>query len=469
MLALMLTSMVVLCLPSPVFFACEVVSSRAAMARALMVRADILAGNSSAALAFENEEDAKELLAALKIDPHMVAACIYDKRRRIFAAYPDGMTSEGFPRIPERQGHRFERAHFVIFQPVMEGDRRLGTLYLRSDLHELSGHFRMLLLLLGAVMAGSILVAFLLSVRLRRRIAQPVLALAGTARHVAEEKDYGVRAPKMSEDEIGLLTDCFNDMLEQIQERDASLRKGEARLRAILESAHDSIISMNEEGRIVEFNPAAEKAFGYARTRIVGALLADLIIPPGLREKDWMGMTRSLTTEEHSVLGRRLETMAIRANGKRFPVEIAITRVAQEGPPLFTWFVRDISERKRAEEAIRLLNEDLEKRGVERTAELEAANKELEAFSYSVSHDLRAPIRAIDGFSQILLEEKAQALDDESRRLLGVVRGNTAKMGHLIDDLLSFSRMGRTALKESPLNMTGLARGVADEIRRTAP
>jgi len=110
----------------------------------------------------------------------------------------------------------------------------------------------------------------------------------------------------------------------------------------------------------------------------------------------------------------------------------------------------------------------LRRRGEEevaaRTAELASSNKELEAFSYSVSHDLRAPLRAIHGFSKILLEDYAERLDGEGRRVLGIICTNTEKMGQLIDDILAFSRLGRHDLQSSMVDMDGLARSVADEL-----
>jgi light-regulated signal transduction histidine kinase (bacteriophytochrome) len=127
-----------------------------------------------------------------------------------------------------------------------------------------------------------------------------------------------------------------------------------------------------------------------------------------------------------------------------------------------TW--RDITERKQAEEEIRKLNEELEQRVLQRTAQLEVANKELEAFSYSVSHDLRAPLRAIDGFSRILLEDYGDKYDAEGKRLLNIIRSNTQKMGELIDDLLALSRLGRKEIDVSDIDMDSLVKSLFDEL-----
>jgi light-regulated signal transduction histidine kinase (bacteriophytochrome) len=129
---------------------------------------------------------------------------------------------------------------------------------------------------------------------------------------------------------------------------------------------------------------------------------------------------------------------------------------------------REELSRKRAEEEIRKLNAELELRVCNRTAQLEAANKELEAFSYSVSHDLRAPLRAIDGFSRIFLEDYIENLDEEGKRVLNVIRNNTQKMGQLIDDLLLFSRLGRQEISPADIRMTELAKGVFEEIKPPA-
>ena len=141
----------------------------------------------------------------------------------------------------------------------------------------------------------------------------------------------------------------FRDVTEQ-RLADRELRASEARKSAILETALDCVITMDHEGKVVEFNPAAEKTFGYSRAEVVGQVLADFIIPPSLRENHRTGMAHYLATGEGPVLGKRLELPALRADGTVFPVELAITRISTEGPPLFTAYLRDITERKRAEQ-----------------------------------------------------------------------------------------------------------------------
>jgi len=131
----------------------------------------------------------------------------------------------------------------------------------------------------------------------------------------------------------------------------------------------------------------------------------------------------------------------------------------------YTGLKKEITERKRAEEKIQRLNRELEHRLIE----IRAANKELEAFSYSVSHDLRTPLRAIDGFSQILLEDYPDKLDREGRRVLSVIRDNTGRMGKLIEDLLTLSRLGRKEMGKTKINMEKLTRGVFEELKGVTP
>jgi len=138
----------------------------------------------------------------------------------------------------------------------------------------------------------------------------------------------------------------------------AALSRSEARKTAIFDSALDCILTIDHEGRITEFNPAAERTFGYRRNEVVGRQLADVVIPPSLREQHRRGFARYLATGEVRVLGRRVEMTAIRADGSEFPVELTITRIPLDGPPSFTGYLSDITERKRALEKLQA-NQDL--------------------------------------------------------------------------------------------------------------
>jgi PAS domain S-box-containing protein len=156
-------------------------------------------------------------------------------------------------------------------------------------------------------------------------------------------------------DTNGRIVRWYN-LLIDIDERkraEQELRRSEARKAAILDSALDCIVTIDHEGCITEFNPAAERTFGYRRGDVLGRQLADVIVPPALRESHRQGFARYLATGETRVLGRRLELTAVRADGSEFPTELAITRIPTDGPPSFTGYLRDITDRKRAEEKLR--------------------------------------------------------------------------------------------------------------------
>lgn len=249
-----------------------------------------------------------------------------------------------------------------------------------------------------------------------------------------------------------------------LKKLEKALRESEQRLRLIIETTLDAVITIDAGGMITGWNTQAEKIFGWPAREVVGRRLSETIIPSGYREAHERGLKHFTATGEGPVLNRRIELAALNRDGREFPVELAITPI-RSGPEIsFSAFVRDITDRKRAEVEIRELNATLEQRVVERTAQLEAANKELEAFSYSVSHDLRAPLRHIDGYVQLLQEEHASALDAAARRYLDKVASSVQHMGRLIDDLLAFSRMGRAEICRSEVNMKELAEDALREM-----
>jgi signal transduction histidine kinase/CheY-like chemotaxis protein/HAMP domain-containing protein len=225
-----LTSGVVVLVTAAAFSAYELLSARQLTERNLMTLGEAIASNSTAALAFDNADDAAETLSALKAEPHIVAAGLYTSSGKLFAAYHPSGGSEPLPANAPRLGYRFERGSLIGGQPVVQGGRNLGTLYLKSDLGAIYERFRLYGWITLVIMALSSVVAYLVASRVQRQISHPILALADTARSVSEKHDYSVRAPPAEENELGLLTAAFNHMLTRIAADQSRLQSQLTRL-----------------------------------------------------------------------------------------------------------------------------------------------------------------------------------------------------------------------------------------------
>ena len=243
-------------------------------------------------------------------------------------------------------------------------------------------------------------------------------------------------------------------------------RESEERFRALFKNMTNSValweIIEDETGRpydarFLEINPAFEEMTGFKRREIIGNTISNIFPEFG---RDWYNTVGKVARGGQPI--RMVQT--IKRIGKTF-----ITSVYSPSPGQCAVIREDITDRIKAEEEVRNLNKELEQRVVDRTAQLETTNKELESFSYTVSHDLRAPLRAIDGFSRIILEDYYDKLDDEGKRLLNVICKNTQDMGKLIDDLLAFSRTGRQKMKLSCIDMNTLARKTFEDVKASAP
>lgn len=218
----------------------------------------------------------------------------------------------------------------------------------------------------------------------------------------------------------------------------------------LLDSAPDAMIIVNEQGRIMLVNIQTETVFGYRREELMGRPI-EILIPQELRSLHEQHRKDYQREPKVRSMGVGMELEAVKQGGQRFPVEISLSPMKTKKGMLILASIRDITDRKNIELAL-----------IRRTEELEATTREMEAFTYSVSHDLRAPLRGIIGFTSILEEEYGEKLDEEGRRIMTVIRNNTIKMGQLIDALLNFSRIGKKEIIKTHIRMNELVSEVIE-------
>ncbi len=251
-----------------------------------------------------------------------------------------------------------------------------------------------------------------------------------------------------------------NDITARRRTEDA-LRESEGRLRAVIETAVDGIITIDEHRIISSANPAAERIFGYATAEMIGQNVSMLMPEPYHAAHDSY-VANYLRTGERKIIGIGREVEGRRKDGSTFPLDLAVTEVRLDGRRIFIGFVRDITERKQAEEK-------LERTVAERTAKLRETVGELEAFSYSIVHDLRAPLRAMEAFASILAKECGDQVNAAGKDYLRRIVTSAERMDNLIQDVLNYSRIVRSELPLASLDVGSLLRGILESYQHLQP
>lgn len=250
-----------------------------------------------------------------------------------------------------------------------------------------------------------------------------------------------------------------------LKESEIENRRLKESFEALIHEAPLAITLLDLEGRVLLFNPEAERIFGWKSDEVIGTF--NPIIPK--TEHD--AYLRHLHSVAHGKQIHGSESRRLRKDGTL--IDISLYKAPIHGPDgsidSIMGIMEDITERKQIERELHRLNSELEERVRLRTQQLEVANRELESFAYSVSHDLRAPLRSLDGFSQALLEDYREDLDETAQDYLDRIRNASQKMGELIDSLLVLSRVSRADLRPEKVNLTEIAAGIVRELEQEEP
>jgi PAS domain S-box-containing protein len=277
------------------------------------------------------------------------------------------------------------------------------------------------------------------------------------------DKDGAIRwvsasiGPSLDDGRVTGVTGVFSEITARKRTLEA-LYESEARYRELVEMSPDSIV-VHRDGCIVFANSAAIRlAGGNEPADLLGRSPLELVHEASRP----IAIERIRSMMQEGKAAGRVEEVFVRLDGTSIDVEVLASPIVFHGQPSIQVIIHDITERKRTREEIQRLNKELEQRVRDRTAELVAANRELEAFSYSVSHDLRAPLRVIEGFARMFLEEYGPTLDEAGRLYLDRIHSTSARMDRLIHDLLAFSRMSRASMTVAKVDLSALARTVKD-------
>jgi two-component system sensor histidine kinase/response regulator len=566
-----------------------------ARVRDLTALGAVIASNSTATVVFQDKESAHELLNSLIQKKQITTASFYSADGKVLATYNREETKGYRPPAVQPQGHHIANGHLLLFQNVRNEGEVIGTLYLESDLSDLWSRVLEDMLVLVFVLFLSLIAASILSARYQDVVVGPIRHLAWTAKMVSVEQNYAIRAKKESNDEIGHLVDGFNQMLAQIEHRDAALqnahhdlerrvderteelrkevsvraeaerhlaertaylnalientplglvalnteqkvtfcnaafermfgytlaelvgrdldpmicldqegvsltqasfrgqsmqvtatrrRKGgarfdaeiqvvplilhekvaggfglyrdvteerrarealelsEARRIAFNQAALDGIMTNDAERRITDFNPAMERLTGRGKEEVLGRTFVEVMVPAEMREMVERDFEEFVRTGSSRLIGHLIEVPLLRADGKELPVDMIVTPLRVAGALTFMAQMRDITQRKAAEQ---------EQQHAKESAE--AANRAKSEFLANMSHEIRTPMNGIMGMAELALDTELSA---EQREYIQMVKSSADSLLRIINDILDFSKIeaGQMDLESAPFSL----------------
>lgn len=461
MRVILLTSAAVLLLTAASFLLYEFFSYKQVTQRQVISISNIIAANSTAALAFNDEGDAQEILQALQGVRSIQKAALYDSTGKIFAIFPTSLTKNDFPIRPGGNDVEFSPAGVKVFTEIKQSDKKLGTVYIHQSINDLYERLLLYALIAGTIMTLAFFLAYLLSRKYQEQIAVPIISLAETTIRVSKQNDYSMRANKLTDDEIGVLTDAFNNMMQHIEtqnqeihearqlaerqaqelevkviERTRELKSQRDFAESILHSSLVMIAVFDTEMRILSFNNRCEEEFGLSRAQVLGKRLEEAM-PLSKGSATAKGLFKALRGEpvhnpeyQSPVTGMWYESFMVPlrdASGQVYAV-------------LMT--AHNITQLVESRERLRATN-----------LELVRKNSELEQFAYVASHDLQEPLRKIQTFIQLIRRDSEDKV--LAARYLDKVETSAGRMSALIKDVLEYSRLSQVqeSFSEVDLNL----------------
>lgn len=439
------------------------------------LNAKLISEYSKGPLSFGDKEMAEEILAKIENISWVLNAHLYDKNNVYFMSYNKNNVGEFLYPKEKTEYTILKDGYLHIYRPIIQKNEYLGSLYIRATVEPLTEKINQYLYTVITVMVGLFLFAYFLAVKMQKFISDPVLNLADVTKQISERDDYTVRVIKTGEDEIGSLYDNFNNMIESIErrkfERDralVSLQESEKKIRAVFNQSFQLFALLDTDGKILEINQPSFEIFLYRVEDLSGQNLYDVLW--------WEKSPRQKLKLQNSIINAasgevsRYEIIYQKNNEQRY-IDFSLKPIIKDFKKInyILAEAHDITGIKKAEEQVRNLNLELEERVDERTKQLENANSELEAFSYSVSHDLRAPLRSINGFSQVLLEDYYNNLDYEGQEYIRRVRRASQRMSDLIDEMLKLSKITRIELQKKDLDLSKIAEDIFNDLKMNEP
>jgi two-component system, sensor histidine kinase and response regulator len=492
MLVIMINTFVALCAAGTGFAEYGVYRFKELRLEDLNALANILGTNSTAPLAFKDPNSALDILRALAAKPHILSAVIYDRDDKPFAAYHRGASMDKYSApLVESDSSRFTSKRVLIFQAINFQGEKVGTVFLEGDTVEYKQLLVGYLFFFGLIVAVVSLGAYAMAGRLQRPISNPILELAWTTKMVTSTRDYAIRAGKHSEDEVGVLIDGFNEMLGQIQNRDAELRharedlerrvdertaeleqevadrqraqealhESEGRIRLLLDSTAEAIYGIDREGRCTFCNPATIRLLGHEKgDALLGKDMHAVIHHSHADGSPYPAADCQIFNSLRQGEGFHSdEEVFWRANGASFPVECWAYPIRKEGEAVgaVVTFL-DITERKRAQAAL-----------LEAKEAAEAASRAKSEFLANMSHEIRTPMNGIIGMTELALDTSLTA---EQRDYLNLVRSSADSLLHVINDILDFSKIeaGKLELEKTEFEVRDLFRDTLKTLAQRA-